>query len=350
MVPSFAAPLALKICRTHRRTRCTLFATQAVKPVKKARATKGKRKLRTESVPVSIASPPPHPALPEANNELVLDGPGLLHGLLVGRPNRFIFNAIIPSIHPEKQFEAHSPAVGEISGHGSVMAFSLDGPVRALLSEAIGPTAEKRRTKYTVEALDIGAGGEGDTPVYCGINQTKSNSYLAHFLETDALPQILPQGSTIRREVTSPDGKSRIDFVAETPDGVEVWIENKTMLASLPIHESNPGFVEKKGRAVGQRPERSRMLKHWDTLTSLAATDGKEAVVVLTYLMQADRFDPTGYRGTTKASIRNYETIMKRAENTRTAGVRFVQVNFVFGEPDGEGRTAIRLGNVHDVI
>lgn len=343
----------------------------------------------------SLPSAPPSSLPPAAAPmEFVFPAP-LLRGRIVGRPNRFIFHALLPSPDASPalsvEVEAHSPAVGKITGGGGALTFSPDRPVRALLSEATGPTAKARRTHYTVEALDIGAGGDTDTPVYCGINQTKSNAYLAFFLGNGGLRQILPNGCEIRREVTAPDRKSRIDIVA-TAGEKEIWvragdywlrvelklysrsgdeltdvrcilsssspssfaakIENKTMLRSLPIHSGNPAFQADAGPSKGGTPaptEKNRLLKHWSSLRDLAATPNTEAVVVLSHLVDAERFDPDRQRGNTQTTSKAHRKVMDLANDTIKAGVKFWQVNFVFGEPDDSGRTAIRLGNVWDL-
>lgn len=177
------------------------------------------RTARRQVSATPLSSPPQKAATCAANLPNPTYRLPLLNGVVVGRPNRFIFHAIIPSLSPH-EVEAHSPAVGNIGA----LAFSAEAPVRALLSEAAGPGAKKRRTKYTVEAIDIGAGDEGDAPVFCGINQTKSNEYLAFFLKSGALARIVPGGCEIRREVGAPDGKSRIDIVATTGEGKEIWV------------------------------------------------------------------------------------------------------------------------------
>lgn len=177
------------------------------------------RIVRRQTRATPLSSSPPKTASCAANFSNPAYKLPLLRGVVMGRPNRFIFRAIIPSLSPH-EVEAHSPAVGNIGA----LAFSAAAPVRALLSEAVGPGAKKRRTKYTVEALDIGAGGEGDAPVFCGINQTKSNEYLAFFLKSGTLTKIVPRGCEIRREVGDPDGNSRIDIVATTGGGKKIWV------------------------------------------------------------------------------------------------------------------------------
>lgn len=197
----FAASLAVRSCSSSRRLGCASNTIRASLP----------------------QQPSQSPHRGDEPKEFVFDAP-LLRGVIVGRPNRFIFRAVIPSVDKVSEVEAHSPAVGKITGGGGFLEFASGAPVRALLSEAKGPTAKLRRTRYTVEAVDIGAGADGDAALYCGINQTKSNDYLSFFLANGCLEEILPPGCEIRREVLAPDGKSRIDIVATTPDEKEIWV------------------------------------------------------------------------------------------------------------------------------
>lgn len=291
--------------------------------------------------------------------------PTLLPALLVGRPNRFIFQTVLPSLGSEL-VECHSPATGKIRGSGGILKFTASNPVRALVIPA---TSEKtRRTRYTVVALDIGAGGDSEAQ-WCGIHQTHSNYYLAHFLEQGAIPEVLPPGCTIRHEVTAPDGLSRIDMVGKTKDGREIWIENKTLLGSLPVSTSNPAFTEipvrkkhsstkakLKARKTSTATENSsattpnRMLKHWKSLSELAAKPDTDAVVVLTYLTNAPRFEPpSGPPASDEGPVEKHYRIVRAADDTRKAGVRFVQVNLQLTVNETTGAAQYSLVGVIDL-
>ncbi len=176
------------------------------------------------------------------------------------------------------------------------------------------------------------------------------------FLESGAIPEVLPEGFELRREVTAPDGNSRIDFLATASDGREIWIENKTMLRSLPISVANPAYVPFDGKTSYSAPSPERLLKHWGTLRALSLRPKTKAIVVLTHLLNAAKFEASKQRvgsespaSSPAAKTRAMKRVMDAAASTANAGVRFVQVNLVYGQPDARGNTPINLGNVFEL-
>lgn len=126
------------------------------------------------------------------------------------------------------------------------------------------------------------------------------------------------------------------------------------MLRSLPIHHDNPSFLLGKSqskRGISAPTETSRLLKHWSTLRDLAAKPNTEAVVVLAHLSNAVKFDPASQRGgpASENISKAHQKVMDLGAQTASAGVKFFQVNFVFGEPDAGGMVPIRLGNVWEL-
>ena len=98
--------------------------------------------------------------------KFIFDRP-LIDGLILSRPNRFIFNVMLN----DQIVEAHCPSGGTIAGLSRKDMQNL----KCYLSDH-GEDIN-RRTRYTVEAISL-----DDGQSYMGINQTRSNRYVEHFL------------------------------------------------------------------------------------------------------------------------------------------------------------------------
>ena len=141
--------------------------------------------------------------------KLKFDKP-LIDGLIISRPNRFIFNVQID----DQIVEAHCPSGGTIAGLSRKNMQNL----KCYLSDHGENTG--RRTRYTVEAISL-----DDGVSYMGINQTRSNKYVEHFLTDTKVREILSISDQITREKKL--RSSRIDFKVD-----DCYIEVKNIIVS----------------------------------------------------------------------------------------------------------------------
>lgn len=125
----------------------------------------------------------------------------LIEGVIRSRPNRFLMNVEVNGV----DHLAHCPVTGKIWN----IDFE-DSNIPCLLSQPEMPisSSKKRKTSWTVEAISMQLPKEKEK-TWIGINQSKVNSYIEHFLMNTNL-QFAPPGEIVKREVKI--GQSRLDF------------------------------------------------------------------------------------------------------------------------------------------
>lgn len=190
----------------------------------------------------------------------------LIDGLIVSRPNRFIFNVMIDG----QIVEAHCPSGGTIAGLSRKDMQNL----KCYLSDH-GENAN-RRTRYTVEAISL-----DDGKSYMGINQTRSNRYVEQFLADKKVRDLLSISDKITREKKL--RSSRIDFKVD-----DCYIEVKTMVAEYYCEPSEALAKLMKIRA----PSIDRMQKHINDLAAEIEESSSRAAVITVFQYDAPIFKP----------------------------------------------------------
>ncbi|AMM44991.1 sugar fermentation stimulation protein [Bacillus phage SP-15] len=216
----------------------------------------------------------------------------LVEGIIKSRPNRFIMEVLIDG----EVLRCHCPSTGRI---GNIKFEDIP----CLLSKA----ASGRKTPYTVEAFSLDPIDKEDKS-WIGINQSKSNRYIKHFLSNNEL-SMFSHVDKVKPEVKV--GKSRLDFKVNDKDYVEV----KTMLAMIDCS----GHPKAKG-GVKHSLSVDRLLKHYAQLGELTV-DGSRAIVITCFTYDADMFQPPEHDGERVTEIR------ERIEDATNHGVEQWQVN-----------------------
>lgn len=182
----------------------------------------------------------------------------LHEGIILKRRNRFVMDVLLG----DTVVACHCPVTGRI---GDLV---FDG-VPCLVSTTNDP---RRHTAYTVEAVSIDADGQ-----WIGIHQGRANDFVAHCLDTDALP-VFPSPKQVGREQVV--GSSRLDFKV---DGV--YMEVKAPLAELFVTP-----LSRFERRVVTRPvETERLMRHLETLIA-TLPETKRAVLLYVFLYDAPVF------------------------------------------------------------
>ena len=190
----------------------------------------------------------------------------LIRAIIESRINRFIF---IVNLNGTK-VEAHCPVGGTIAG----IPRKEFRNIPCLMSD--NSDNPNRRTRYTVEAISLDNG-----LTYAGINQVKSNNFVNHFLQDEAIQNTLNIKGPITREKRL--GKSRIDF--KSSDG---YIEVKTMVAEYYAEASD--HLRKLMKE--QEPSIERLQKHIRELTNEVKTHNSKALVITVFQYNASKFNP----------------------------------------------------------
>lgn len=225
-------------------------------------------------------------------------------GAIVSRPNRFLMNVVL---NGESEVHlAHCPTTGRIGD----INFNQNR-IPCLLSEAL--PNEKRKTKYTVEAISF----QTQVPItditadhWIGINQTKVNSYLKYFLQNDMFTKMM--SGDVKSEVKV--GKSRLDFRVGTD-----YLEIKMPL----MHLNSPEHINKLDASKSSQPATfDRLIKHFDELSDSLSVN-QRAVIALVYLYDAVPFVRPGL------NKRNGK-IINAAQRANDLGVETWQINLRF--------------------
>lgn len=220
----------------------------------------------------------------------------LIDGLIVSRPNRFIFNVQIDG----QIIEAHCPSGGTIAGLSRKDMQNL----KCYLSDHGENTG--RRTRYTVEAISL-----DDGISYMGINQTRSNRYVEQFLTDEKVREILSISDQIKREKKL--RSSRIDFKVD-----DCYIEVKTMVAE---YYCKPSDELAKLMKVGT-PSIDRMQKHINDLAAEIEEFSARAAVITVFQYDAPIFKPPIDREI-------YQDFVNDLRVARSKGLRQYQMNIL---------------------
>ncbi|EIE20991.1 SfsA-domain-containing protein [Coccomyxa subellipsoidea C-169] len=138
----------------------------------------------------------------------------LVTGRLVKRYKRFLADVQVTSEHTV----VHCPNTGPMTG-------LLDFPMANVwLSTSANA---KRKYAHTLEAIQPDPHGP-----WVGVHSASANGIVHEMLQQQLLADLLPYAG-IRQEVKYGEGgKSRVDFVLETPDGGSMYVEVKSGGAS----------------------------------------------------------------------------------------------------------------------
>lgn len=222
----------------------------------------------------------------------------LVEGILLERPNRFLFRAQIAG----REVLLHCPATGKI-GHIDDFA-----GMKCLCS--LAENASQRRTIGTVEAFSRDGGN-----FWIGINQTRINFWIGKLLQQNRLSRMIDsENAQIFREKNV--GKSRLDFAVQWPKS-QAFLELKTPIRDFfftPTFDfgqpSSAQFFE-------------RIIKHYETLAELAKA-GHRALVALCFMYDAVPFNPPS------RPEKMSQQIMEVACRCRHCGVEQWQINLKF--------------------
>lgn len=218
----------------------------------------------------------------------------LIRAIIESRINRFIF---IVNLNGTK-VEAHCPVGGTIAG----IPRKEFRNIPCLMSD--NSDNPNRRTRYTVEAISLDNG-----LTYAGINQVKSNNFVNHFLQDEAIQNILNIKGPITREKRL--GKSRIDF--KSSDG---YIEIKTMVAEYYAEASE----HLKKLMKEQEPSIERLQKHIKELTNEIKAHNSKAIVITVFQYNAPKFKPP-------VNNPKYKDLVKDLKIAKKYGVKQFQMN-----------------------
>ncbi len=216
----------------------------------------------------------------------------LQEAVIVARPNRFIMEIILDG----KKEKAHCPVTGKIG------RFDFKS-VPCLVSCS---SNTKRKTRFTVEAISP-QDSHSKRKQWIGINQGKSNDYIAFFLENNFFPKISVKDKDIEREKTI--GNSRIDFKIGNS-----YLEVKTLVNNIPF-----GSLE-----TNQNPVTSlgRLIKHFSDLEKYVKKEKGRAVVLLCNQYKAIPFEAPKNSQNTEVG--------KTVRKATSSGVENWQVNLKF--------------------
>lgn len=225
--------------------------------------------------------------------KLKFDKP-LIDGLIISRPNRFIFNVQID----DQIVEAHCPSSGTIAGLSRKNMQNL----KCYLNDHGENTS--RRTRYTVEAISL-----DDGVSYMGINQTRSNKYVEYFLTDTKVREILSISDQITREKKL--RSSRIDFKVD-----DCYIEVKTMVAEYYCKPSSDLTELMKSGT----PSIDRMQKHINDLVAAIEEFSARAAVITVFQYDAPTFKPP-------VDLEIYQDFVDDLRVARSKGLRQYQMN-----------------------
>lgn len=234
--------------------------------------------------------------------KLIFEQP-LIKAKIKARINRFIFIVELDG----QEVEAHCPSGGTVAG----ISRKDFKDIECLMSDH-GPDTG-RRTRYTVEAISL-----DDGLTYAGINQTKSNRYVEHFLQDDAVKSILQIKDEVKREKKL--GDSRIDFKAG-----DCYIEVKTMVADY-YCKASPRLT---ALMREQHPSIARMQKHVRTLTNEIKSNNSRAAIITVFQYDAPTFEPP-------VDDPVYAEFVEDLKLAKAAGLRQYQMNIRITETYAE--------------
>lgn len=277
----------------------------------------------------------------------------LTRGVILSRPNRFVMMVQDQSTGLVER--CHCPATGNIG----FLDFDKGG-IPCLLSKNL---SAKAKTSHTVEAISLQQNNDPDLS-WIGINLTKSNRYVEHFLlegifheydcESGHMQDMRGlQAENVQREVKL--GDSRIDFCLTLDDyssesGFQShYIEVKTPLGHMDT-TSHEHFDMRKRKRARQSGISSRLPRHMNTLAD-AVTNGGSGIstvkkenqhrtrctMLILFMYDAEAFKPPKSSDElrdvldgvdySRAHERQLQHVLDSAERMRTSGVVTWQLN-----------------------
>lgn len=186
---------------------------------------------------------------------------GLVPGVYVRRPNRFLVEVILEDGRRER---AHCPNSGSMKG-----CLEEGAPVRL----SVAPSGRGRTTAYTWEMIKING-------AWVGINTQVPNELAAQAAQKRALP-LFHDVHAVHREVPA-GNHARMDLRVETSLG-PLWVEVK-----------NVTLVED-GTAFFPDAVTARGTKHLDVLVEKVRTGERAAMLYVVQRTDARRFAPASH-------------------------------------------------------
>lgn len=226
----------------------------------------------------------------------------LKEALIIDRPNRFIMDVLID----DRIEVCHCPSTGRVRD-------VLMKNIPCLISIA-GKNHEKRKTKYTVEAISLNK-IEDKHKKWIGINQTKANSYIEYLIRNNHLPEMIDFKNNDKLVREQKVGKSRLDFVIND----NIYLEVKTPLVILPLKEEYMTNKDVSYSGNAKFYSFDRFFKHLDELKN-----HKKAILISFYMFEANKFIP-------KIETDN-NIIIDKVYSAKNNGLEFWQVNTKFDE------------------
>lgn len=193
----------------------------------------------------------------------------LQQGILINRPNRFIFEAVMDG----QNCLLHCPVTGKINNCKNFSGL----PVLCTMATNL----EKRKTVGTAEAISFDEGRS-----WVGINQSKINQWIGQFLSNNLLSRMVDcEGAEIHPEFKV--GDSRLDFAIFKKKKTSVYLEIKTPMRDLFLADSKGSVgMEKIGAEFVQR-----LKKHYRRLIDLTES-GNRTIIGICFMYDAIPFSP----------------------------------------------------------
>lgn len=221
----------------------------------------------------------------------------LVEGVLVARRQRFLADVVLP----EGQVLAHVPNTGSLLG-------CLVSGQAARLSRAADSA---RRCPFTLEQIKV-------NDQWVGVHTQRANGLLGELLQAQALPSLASY--TLRRsEVPYGTQRSRIDWLLSEPGLPDVYVEIKSVTASLV-----------RGEALFPDAPSARALKHVEELEA-QVLHGQRAMLVFCvqrddvgWVSPADQIDPA-YGRALRRSVHHGVEVMALAFHPDHTGLHFTQ-------------------------
>ena len=258
----------------------------------------------------------------------------LVEGLIISRPNRFVMHVLLGG----RVARCHCPVTGSI---GNIDFKLLNARatenhnfgLACLLSKNL---SAKAKTEYTVEALSFDPLNTPGEKRWYGINQTRVNRYIEHFLKEQSLELLTGMGSNQEAEVDVQRemrlGDSRIDFCVNGSHYIEV----KTPLNSFSPPQSHALAAGEK-RAWSVTNMSDRLVRHYTALRdALLQSSGElRCSALLVFMYDAPRFAPSARKdrdsSTNERAVQKFEQrlaeVISAVQSAKDAGVRSYQVN-----------------------
>ncbi|BDA45200.1 Sugar fermentation stimulation protein homolog [Coccomyxa sp. Obi] len=285
-----------------------------------------------EVLDIAVATLDSQAAPEEVNSSFVVrEITGLVTGRLVKRYKRFLADIQIDGQGATSEdVVVHCPNTGPMTG-------LLDLPLENVWLSTAANT--KRKYAHTLEAIQPETGGP-----WVGVHSASANGIVHTLLQQRLIADLLPY-TGIRKEVKYGEaGKSRVDFVLDTPGGGELYVEVKsvTLAESLNSSTSDPQLLISRGgdgaedsARIGLFPDTvsERAQRHVRDLMSIVAAGGQAAMVFV--IQRGD----CAYFGPCHAKDPVYGQLVIEAA---AAGVRVIALRCILEGDEEKGRGIVR--------